>query len=337
MKRRTYPIIGLIFVLTFVFVFYSKAKAFSSSEYELVDLTYEEYEGVIPRQIYYDTFYKLSIVVDNQTFNFDTTGKGEVFLTSGDSNGTIWVNIQHNDDAEALLYWTSYELEGSKMSLHYFGKALVHYSNYPYVGKYVTYTSDEEFNLPNLDELSKLLNDPNAPVEPTSQPTVSPTNLPIPTIEPTISPSPVIPTKLPSVVPTEKPDVTVSPTKKPIPTKAPTSTPKVVKEKISKSKKTKAKVYLLSNTGKVLKEVKFNKKTGVMVYNKKKIKKVKDVFFTKKGTVVYFTKSKKAYYFIGKKRILIKSKVSSIKTYKGFATQLVIKKGKKTKSIKLKK
>lgn len=327
----------LMLLLAFVFVFYSKAKAFSSSEYELVDLTYEEYEGVIPRQIYYDTFYKLSIVVDNQTFNFDTTGKGEVFLTSGDSNGTIWINIQHNHDAEALLYWTSYELEGSKMSLHYFGKALVHYSNYPYVGKYVTYTSDEEFNLPNLDELSKLLNDPNAPVEPTSQPTVSPTNLPIPTIEPTISPSPVIPTKLPSVVPTEKPDVTVSPTKKPIPTKLPTSTPKVVKEKISKSKKTKAKVYLLSNTGKVLKEVKFNKKTGVMVYNKKKIKKVKDVFFTKKGTVVYFTKSKKAYYFIGKKRILIKSKVSSIKTYKGLATQLVIKKGKKAKSIKLKK
>ena len=94
---------------------------------------------------------------------------------------------------------------------------------------------------------------------------------------------------------------------------------------------------MLSNTGKVLKEVKFNKKTGVMVYNKKKIKKVKDVFFTKKGTVVYFTKSKKAYYFIGKKRILIKSKVSSIKTYKGFATQLVIKKGKKTRNIKLRK
>lgn len=329
MKRRTYPIIGLIFVLTFIFAFYSKAKAFSSSEYELVDLTYEEYEGVTPRQIYYDTFYKLSIVVDNQIFNFDTTGKGEVFLTSGDPNGTIWVNIQHNDDAEALLYWTSYELEGSKMSLHYFGKALVHYSNYPYVGKYVTYTSDEEFNLPNLDELSKLLNDPNAPVEPTSQPTVSPTNLPISTIEPTISPSPVIPT--------ETPNVTVSPTKKPIPTKKPAPTPKVVKEKISKSKKTKTKVYLLSNTGKVLKKVKFSKKTGVMVYNKKKIKKVKDVFFTKKGTVMYFTKSKKAYYFIGKKRILIKSKVSSIKTYKGLATQLVIKKGKKAKKIKLKK
>ena len=82
--------------------------------------------------------------------------------------------------------------------------------------------------------------------------------------------------------PTEKPSVTVSPTKKPTPTKAPTSTPKVVKKKISKSKKTKTKVCLLSNTGKVLKEVKFNKKTGIMVYNKKKIKKVKDVFFTKK-------------------------------------------------------
>lgn len=229
--------------INFHFCFLLKSESFSSSEYELVDLTYEEYEGVTPRQIYYDTFYKLSIVVDNQTFNFDTTGKGEVFLTSGDPNGTIWVNIQHNDDAEALLYWTSYELEGSKMSLHYFGKALVHYSNYPYVGKYVTYTSDEEFNLPNLDELSKLLNDPNAPVEPTSQPTVSPTNLPISTIEPTISPSPVIPT--------ETPNVTVSPTKKPIPTKKPAPTPKVVKEKISKSKKTKTKVYLLCNTGKV--------------------------------------------------------------------------------------
>ncbi len=109
--------------------------------------------------------------------------------------------------------------------------------------------------MPNLDELSKLLNNPNTPAE---------------SSQPSFSTSPVIPTETPSV--------TVSPTKKPIPTKAPTSTPKVVKGKISKSKKTKTKVCLLSNTGKVLKEVKFNKKTGLWCITRKKIKKGEGCF-----------------------------------------------------------
>lgn len=314
MKRRTYPIIGFLFVFAFVFSFSFNQKA--KAESGLVDLTYEDYEGVTPKLISYSDC-TLFVTIDNQEFqfNFDSTKKGDIFFVSGDSNGTIWINIDSNlYESIPELYFISYELEGNEMSLHYFNNGYMHLSTSPYVGTYASFPSEKEYNLPNLDELSKLLNNPNTPAE---------------SSQPSFSPSPVIPT--------ETPNVTVSPTKKPIPTKKPAPTPKVVKEKISKSKKTKTKVYLLSNTGKVLKEVKFSKKTGVMVYNKKKIKKVKDVFFTKKGTVVYFTKSKKAYYFIGKKRILIKSKVSSIKTYKGLATQLVIKKGKKAKKIKLKK
>ena len=314
MKRRTYPIIGFLFVFAFVFSFSFNQKA--KAESGLVDLTYEDYEGVTPKLISYSDC-TLFVTIDNQKFqfNFDSTKKGDIFFVSGDVNGTIWINIDSNIyESMPELYYISYELEGNEMSLHYFNNGYMQFSTYPYVGTYASFPSEKEYNLPNLDELSKLLNNPNTPAE---------------SSQPSFSPSPVIPT--------ETPNVTVSPTKKPIPTKKPAPTPKVVKEKISKSKKTKTKVYLLSNTGKVLKEVKFSKKTGVMVYNKKKIKKVKDVFFTKKGTVVYFTKSKKAYYFIGKKRILIKSKVSSIKTYKGLATQLVIKKGKKAKKIKLKK
>lgn len=314
MKRRTYPIIGFLFVFAFVFSFSFNQKA--KAESGLVDLTYEDYEGVTPKLISYSDC-TLFVTIDNQEFqfNFDSTKKGDIFFVSGDSNGTIWINIDSNlYESIPELYFISYELEGNEMSLHYFNNGYMHLSTSPYVGTYASFPSEKEYNLPNLDELSKLLNNPNTPAE---------------SSQPSFSPSPVIPT--------ETPNVTVSPTKKPIPTKKPAPTPKVVKEKISKSKKTKTKVYLLSNTGKVLKKVKFSKKTGVMVYNKKKIKKVKDVFFTKKGTVVYFTKSKKAYYFIGKKRILIKSKVSSIKTYKGLATQLVIKKGKKAKKIKLKK
>lgn len=323
MKKRI-SILMLLLSIAFSFGFNQKAKA------ETVDFAYENNTKISPRQVH-TTLYDLSITVENQTFTFNISNIGKIFLANSDFNGTIWVNVQPYNAKEALLYWISYELEGKKMSLHYFGKALIHYSDYPYVGTYVTYTSDKEFNLPNLDELSKLLNDPNAPVEPSSKPTVSPTNTPLPTstIEPTISSSPV--------TPTETPFVAATPTIKPIPTKTPAPTPKVIKDKISKSKKTKTKVTLLSNTGKVLKTVKFNKKTGIMVYNKKKIKKVKAVYFTKKGNIVYITKSKKAYYFIGKKSTLIKSKVSSVKTSKGFATHLVIKKGKKVKSFKLKK
>lgn len=309
MKRRTYPIIGFLFVFAFVFsfCFNQKAKA------ERVDLTYEDCEGIMPKIVSFSK-YTIFVTIDQQDFEFkfDSSKKGQIFFVNGDSNGTIWINIEANlYENNPELYWLSYELEGNQMSLHYFGEGYMYYSSTSsYVETYSPYGSDNELNLPNLDELSKLLNNPNTPVEPSSQPTVTPT---------------------------ETPFVAATPTIKPIPTKTPAPTPKVIKDKISKSKKTKTKVTLLSNTGKVLKTVKFNKKTGIMVYNKKKIKKVKAVYFTKKGNIVYITKSKKAYYFIGKKSTLIKSKVSSVKTSKGFATHLVIKKGKKVKSFKLKK
>lgn len=307
MKRRTYSIIGFLFVFAFVFSFSfnQKAKAGSAEdERQTIELPYDGCEGIYSKIISYVPVDKeISIIINKNTYTFKT--EEMVGLIGGDEYGTIWFDTLGKD---GKIFWLNYELEGSKMVPHYFVKGYLGYKSPPYFGSYVNSSDTSNYlPLPSPKDLSNLLNNPN------------------PTFNPT------------TIIPTETPNVTVSPTKKPIPTKKPAPTPKVVKEKISKSKKTKTKVYLLSNTGKVLKEVKFSKKTGVMVYNKKKIKKVKDVFFTKKGTVVYFTKSKKAYYFIGKKRILIKSKVSSIKTYKGLATQLVIKKGKKAKKIKLKK
>lgn len=296
MKKRI-SILMLLLAIAFSFGFNQKAKA------ERVDLTYEDCEGIMPKIVSFSK-YTIFVTIDQQDFEFkfDSSKKGQIFFVNGDSNGTIWINIYAKPELyKPELYWLSYELEGNQMSLHYFGEGRMYYSSTSsYVDRYSPYGSDNELSLPNLDELSKLLNNPNTPVEPSSQPNATTTV-------------------------------------KPIPTKTPAPTPKVIKDKISKSKKTKTKVTLLSNTGKVLKTVKFNKKTGIMVYNKKKIKKVKAVYFTKKGNIVYITKSKKAYYFIGKKSTLIKSKVSSVKTSKGFATHLVIKKGKKVKSFKLKK
>ncbi len=304
-KRGRISVLMLLLVIAFSLGFSQRAKAgFADDERQTIELSYDGCERVYSKIIsYVPVDKKISIIINNNTYTFET--EEVVGLIGGDEYGTIWFDTLGKD---GKIFWLNYELEGSEMIPHYFVEGYLGYKDPPYVGSYVNSSDTSNYlPLPSANDLSNSLKNPNATFEPATS------------------------------TPTEKPSVTVSPTKKPIPTKAPTSTPKVVKGKISKSKKTKTKVCLLSNTGKVLKEVKFNKKTGVMVYNKKKIKKVKDVFFTKKGTVVYFTKSKKAYYFIGKKRILIKSKVSSIKTYKGFATQLVIKKGKKTKSIKLKK
>ena len=91
-------------------------------------------------------------------------------------------------------------------------------------------------------------------------------------------------------------------------------------------------ITLCNKKNKAVKKATLNKKTGILKYNGKKVKHVKSAYFSKKGSLVYLTKSGKAYYYIGKKQILIKKKVSAIKTNaKKFATYLKLKNGKKVR------
>ena len=65
----------------------------------LVDLTYEDYEGVTPKLISYSDC-TLFVTIDDQEFQFefDSTKKGDIFFVSGDANGTIWtVSYTHLD------------------------------------------------------------------------------------------------------------------------------------------------------------------------------------------------------------------------------------------------
>lgn len=118
MKRRTYPIIGFLFVFAFVFSFSFNQKA--KAESGLVDLTYEDYEGVTPKLISYSD-YTLFVKIKDQDFQFrfDSSKKGKIFFVSGDSNGTIWINIDSLIYMKVMpeLYYISYELEGNEMSL----------------------------------------------------------------------------------------------------------------------------------------------------------------------------------------------------------------------------
>ena len=153
-KRGRISVLMLLLAIAFVFSFSFNQKA--KAENGRVDLTYEGYEGITPKQISYID-YSLFITIDYNSIEFDTSEEGMIWFVSGDSNGTIWINIESNKgEAKSEIFWASYELEGSEMSLHYFCQGYLHDSTYPYVGTYVTYTSDEEFNLPNLDELSNL-------------------------------------------------------------------------------------------------------------------------------------------------------------------------------------
>ena len=302
------------FMLLFIFslTFGSKASADSSDAYiETIDLPYdgEQYAGITPRSATYVLF------ENNITFNVN--GKSitinmdeEVSYVNGDIYGTFWIKTKTADCLDKV-YWANYELEGDKMIPHYYGNGLLWYlnGNTNYLGGFQPEDSAEIQDIPTPAELKELIS-PSTPV-PTETPAAP---------EPTQAATPV-PTQTPgNIVPTQAPSTQASTQN--------TQKAKVT-NKISKTKLSKTKVTLLSTTGKVLKTVKFNKKTGIMVYNNKKVKNVKAVFFTKKGNIVYLTKNKKAYYFNGKKSTLIKRKVSSIKTSKKFATHLVLQNKKK--------
>lgn len=302
------------FMLLFVFglTFGSKASAGSyDSDIETVDLPYdgEEYAGLTPRSIEYVPLGReITFHVDGKSFAFTTSD--DLISACGDVNGTFWYTTYTTDKVKKL-YWLNYEVEGDNMTPHFFINGSLWYTNYKtdYVGAYEPTGASDLIDVPTPVELKKLIS-PSTPV-------------------PTETPAAPVPTQAATPVPTQTPGNVV-------PTQAPStqaSTQNIQKakvtNKISKTKLSKTKVTLLSTTGKVLKSVKFSKKTGIMVYNNKKVKNVKAVFFTKKGNIVYLTKNKKAYYFNGKKSTLIKRKVSSIKTSKKFATHLVLQNKKK--------
>ena len=94
-KRGRISVLMLLLAIAFVFLFGFNQKA--KAESGLVDLTYEDYEGVTPKLISYSDC-TLFVTIDDQEFQFefDSTKKGDIFFVSGDANGTIWINIDSN-------------------------------------------------------------------------------------------------------------------------------------------------------------------------------------------------------------------------------------------------
>lgn len=94
-KRGRISVLMLLLAIAFVFSFSFNQKA--KAESGLVDLTYEDYEGVTPKLISYSD-YTLFVKIEDQDFQFrfDSSKKGKIFFVSGDVNGTIWINIDSN-------------------------------------------------------------------------------------------------------------------------------------------------------------------------------------------------------------------------------------------------
>ncbi len=231
-----------------------------------------------------------------------------------DDYGTLW--LQESSD----LYWTNYELEGENMIPHFFNSDIVLYThlNCAYGYKFYSYDSNkEEIPLPTFDELKNYIKNgisvPGSkpkPSKPDPYPTVNPDNKP--TTDPNHSAQPT-----PSTPPSDSTQKVTS------------SAKKVAKiKKVTTSKNT---IKLINSNNKVVNKVTFNKKKSTLSYKGKKIKKVKGVWFTKKGKLLYLKKNSKAYYLNGKKSKLIKSKVLRVKTSSKFATTLKLKSGKNYK------
>lgn len=242
-----------------------------------------------------------------------------------DYYGTLWINSEYD------IFWTNYELEGENMSLHYFAEGSIVFKALDDQGltfeKYVSQYGGPYFyyDLPTPDKLKELLYKEQNPSTPTPTPTQKPT--PTPTMKPSSTP---IPTKDPLKNQSPAPSANTLKTTSPQNTSDSKFNSNTIK--FSKVKSSGSKIKLLNGFGKTVKTVTFKKKTGVLTYKKKRIKKVKDVYFTKKGSIVYLTRGKKAYYFNGKKSTLIKKNVKKVVTdSKRFATYLKLKNGKKFK------
>lgn len=232
----------------------------------------------------------IKFYVDNNYYDITDSSLDIISWACCDDYGTLW--LQEGTD----LYWTNYELEEKNMTPHFFNSNIILLSNSNCAYGYTFSPYDpnaEEILLPNYDDLKNYLEN-GVPV---------PGSKPKPAVEPEPSADPDVPST-PQVTP-------------------PAQIPKI--KKVTTSKNT---IKLINSNNEVVDKATFNKKKSTLSYNKKKITKVKGVWFTKRGSLVYLKTNSKAYYLKGKKSKLIKSKVASIKTSKKFATALKLKNGK---------
>ena len=251
---------------------------------------------------------ELIAVVDNEKYVI--TCNFVVAFAACDSDGTIWLT-----DNSKNIYWAD---APDYKSVYYFDSGELCYlkGNNDYIGALTLLRRPGmAYYLPTSDEIDVYVNDDIQFVFKVCYEDVIPVNATGATQCPTTPPAS-----------TSKPNSNSD--KKPSGSSDKTGS----KNAYSKVKVKGNTISLLNKKNKAVKKATLNKKTGVMKYNKKKVKGVKSASFSKKGSLVYLTKGKKAYYYIGKKRILIKKKVSAIKTdAKKFAVYLKLKNGKKVK------
>ncbi len=245
-----------------------------------------------------------------------------------DSYGTLWIECVDN------VFWLNYQIDGDNLTPHYWDEGIFYADINDPDGKYVAYYGLNSYiPLPTLDELRNSLLPASSP-SPTPIVTQSPNPTPVATSRPSQTVTPVVTnppsrTFMPVVSPNDTPTITSTAT--PTPKEEANQT---VSTEISKVKSGRNSTKLCTSAGKAIKQFKFNKKTGVLTYKTKKVKKVKVAYFTKKGSIIYVTKNNKAYYLNGKKSKLIKKNVVSVKTSKKFAVVLKLKNGKTFKLTK---
>lgn len=322
MKKITQRVIGLLVVFS-VFVM-SVVVHIYVAEAKVIDVTpitpfaeeiHYTFDNIPSRVVYCDGHTPMvKFYVNDNYYDITLDSFDNISWACCDDYGTLW--LQESSD----LYWTNYELEGENMTPHFFNSDIVLYThlNCAYGYKFYSYDSnEEEIPLPTFDDLKNYIENgtpvpgskPKPITKPDSNNTVNPDN------KPTTNPN-----HLPQTTPPSNSTQKVT-----------SSTKKVAKiKKVTISKNT---IKLINSNNKVVNKVTFNKKKSTLSYKGKKIKKVKGVWFTKKGKLLYLKKNSKAYYLNGKKSKLIKSKVLRVKTSSKFATTLKLKNG---KSYKLK-
>ncbi len=329
MKKNKILAILLVVALILPFVSVNNVSAEDdSSRPYIVDYTYE-YDSIPTRHIYSDDLYNLKYTVDgNESILTVDESTGTISELHCDANGTVWIRVKLN------LYFYSYELQKDDFTFYCFdtGFLNVNDSEYSFAATYSS--GGKDIPLPTLEELQVLLDSntltalPTVDLTPSAEPSIAPSEAPssAPTVAPSESPS-VVPSVAPTVVPSDSPNATTNVSTE---TQSPKAT--VAPAKVTT---TGNKLKLVGTDGTVSQTVTFNKKKATLTYNGVKVKSVKRVAFSKKGTVVYVKKNGNAYYLQGKKSRRIAKKVTSIKkNSNGFAVKLVTKSGKKIKLSK---
>lgn len=315
MKKITQRVIGLLVV--FAVLIMSVTVDVPTAKASLLSEVHYTFESGIPSRTVYCNGHtsEVTIYVDGFYCNV-SIDSNPIIEARCDKFGTLW--LQRFEDTGFEVYWVNYDLEGYNMTPHYFNNGGFYVDVEDIVYKLLI--DNTEIPLPTPEDLKNYLENgtpvpgskPKPITKPDPYPTVSPDSKP--TTDPNHS-SQVIPSTPPS---NSTQNVT-------------SSTSKVATiKKVTTSKNT---IKLINSNNKVVDKVTFNKKKLTLSYNGKKIKKVKGVWFTKKGSLVYLKTNSKAYYLNGKKSKLIKSKVLRVKTSSKFATALKLKNG---KSYKLK-